>query len=339
MTVPQFIGDGDIRWTEKPVPEPGTGQLLLQVKANALCGTDRYQYRNGSPDVTPGHEVAGVVVGNGVRTTTPVGTLGVVYIMIFCGACRSCRLGHTNQCHDKRGDIGFSRDGGLGPYALVDERTFFPVGADLGAAEATLLLDVMGTTRHAIARAQAVRNDIETILVARAGPVGLGLVAMAKVVLGEGVKVFVADRTRFRLDLVEKLGGIAVSLCEADVDDVLRSHRLDQVDVAFDASGRDEARQLCLRSLGARGVLVCMAHGRDPDIRLRVSADLIGPERAVLGSEYFRYDELALNLPVLRAQTAYFAQILTHRFPLADLPTAFESFLSSKTGKVLIEHG
>ncbi len=339
MIVPQFTGAGNIRWIEKPVPEPGPGELLLQVKANALCGTDRYQYRNGSPDVTPGHEVAGVVIDAGTRTNTPVGTLGAVYIMIFCGACRSCRLGHTNQCQDKRGDIGFSRDGGLGPYALVEEHIFFPVASDLGPAEATLLLDVMGTSRHAIERAQAVRDDIETILVARAGPVGLGVLAMAKMLFGDAVEVFVADRTPFRLDLVEKLGGIAIRLSEGDVDDALRSRRFDHVDVAFDASGRDDARQLCLRALGARGVLVCLAHGRDPDIRLRVSADLIAPERAVLGSEYFRYEELALNLPLLRAERAYFAQIITHRFPIADLPIAFDSFLSGETGKVLIEHG
>lgn len=338
MIVPQFMGAGNIRWIEKAVPEPGAGELLLQVRANALCGTDRYQYKNGSPDVTPGHEVTGVVAEAGTGTNTPVGTLGVVYIMVFCGVCRACRLGHTNQCHDKRGDIGFSRDGGLGPYALVEERTFFPVAADLEPAEATLLLDVMGTSRHAITRARRVRDDVETILVVRAGPVGLGILAMAKMLFGDGVKVFVADQSPFRLNLVDKLGGIAVRLSKGDLDDSLRSYGLDHVDVAFDASGREDARNLCMRALGTRGVLVCVAHGRDRDIHLRVSADLIAPERAVVGSEYFRYDELALNLPLLGAERAYFAQIITHRFPLADLTVAFETFLSGETGKVLVEH-
>ena len=60
MTVPQFVGGGRIEFGEKPVPTPGPGQLLLQVKANALCGSERGQFYEGSP-VTPGHEAAGVV--------------------------------------------------------------------------------------------------------------------------------------------------------------------------------------------------------------------------------------------------------------------------------------
>ena len=60
MTVPRFVGGGKIEWAEKPVPQPGAGELLVQVKANALCGSERGQFYNGSPNVTPGHEAAGV---------------------------------------------------------------------------------------------------------------------------------------------------------------------------------------------------------------------------------------------------------------------------------------
>ena len=58
MRVPVFQGQGTINWIDKAVPEPGAGQLLVAVAANALCGTDRLQHRFGSP-VTPGHEISG----------------------------------------------------------------------------------------------------------------------------------------------------------------------------------------------------------------------------------------------------------------------------------------
>ena len=61
MSVPHFVGAGHIDVIQKPVGEPGPGQLLLQVKANALCGSERGQFANGT-SVTPGHEAAGVVV-------------------------------------------------------------------------------------------------------------------------------------------------------------------------------------------------------------------------------------------------------------------------------------
>ena len=125
MKAPLFLGEGKIGVIEKPVPRPGPGQLLLQVKANALCGSERGQFYEGTP-VTPGHEAAGVVVAAGPDTHTPVGTPGVVFLMDFCGECRNCRLGLTNQCLAKRADKGFNQDGGYGPYELVNENIFFP---------------------------------------------------------------------------------------------------------------------------------------------------------------------------------------------------------------------
>src|SRR3712207_6655548 len=174
MRVPRFSGEQTIGWTEKFVPRPGPGQLLVEVKANALCGSERGQYNNGS-DVTPGHEAAGVVVAAGPGTSTPEGTPGVIYLMDFCGDCRSCRQGFTNQCLAKRGDMGFNRDGGYGPYELVHETIFFPIDGDLPLADATLLLDVMGTSSHALHRARLVHPDVESLYIAGAGPVGLGL--------------------------------------------------------------------------------------------------------------------------------------------------------------------
>ena len=99
-----------------------------------------------------------MVIAAGTGTTTPVGTRGAVFLMDYCGECRSCRLGYTNQCLAKRADMGFTADGGYGPYELVHETNFFPVPDDITGAEATLLLDVMGTSGHAIGRVSAMRD-------------------------------------------------------------------------------------------------------------------------------------------------------------------------------------
>src|SRR5665213_2208377 len=94
MTVPRFLGGGKIDTVEKPVPEPGPGQLPVQVHANALCGSERPQFFNGSP-VTPGNEAAGIVVVAGPNTNTKVGTASGIFLMDFCGECRSCQAGYT----------------------------------------------------------------------------------------------------------------------------------------------------------------------------------------------------------------------------------------------------
>jgi threonine 3-dehydrogenase len=123
VAVPNFTGSRQIGTVTKPVPRPGPGQLLTEVKANALCGSEHPQFNNGT-DVTPGHEAAGIVVAVGENTTTPLGTRGVVFLMDFCGECRSCQRGFTNQCLAKRGDMGFNRDGGYGVYELISETIF-----------------------------------------------------------------------------------------------------------------------------------------------------------------------------------------------------------------------
>jgi threonine 3-dehydrogenase len=87
----------------------------------------------------------------------------VIYLMDFCGECRDCALGFTNQCANKRGDVGFNRDGGYGPYVLISEDVFFPIGDDIPLAEATMLLDAMGTTGHAIRRGLRLREDVHSL--------------------------------------------------------------------------------------------------------------------------------------------------------------------------------
>ncbi len=334
MTVPNFKGDGIISFHEKPVPVPGPGQLLLQVGANALCGSDRGQFYGGS-DVTPGHEGAGTVVAAGRDTTTPVGTPGAVFLMDFCGECRSCALGFTNQCSQKRGDYGFNRDGGFGAYELVNENVFFAVNSDMTPTEATLLLDVMGTNGHGVRRAQLVREDIESAVVAGAGPIGLGTLAMLKVMLGFDLPVVVTDVISYRLALAQRMGGLPVNVAEGSLADGMRRYGMDSVDAAFDTSGVGSARRACLDSLSQRGVLICMGHGEGLD--LTISSDLIAPERAVIGSEYFCYNELPDNLEYLRNHKNYLMQIITHRLPVSDIQYAYELFLGGNTGKVVIE--
>ncbi len=334
MRVARFLGKGTIDFIEKPVPVPGPGQLLVEVKANALCGSERGQFLNGT-EVTPGHEAAGVVVAVGPETGIPVGTPGVIFLMDFCGQCRSCRQGTTNQCLAKRGDMGFNRDGGYGAYELIHENIFFPIDPDLPFAEATLLLDIMGTGGHAIKRAKLVHHDIQSLVIAGAGPVGLGVLAMAKLLLGPEIPLLISDVVDYRLELAERMGGSPVHLGETTLEGGLRTKGLDAVDLAVDTSGKSAARRACLDILQQRGVLVCVGHGEGLD--LNVSRDLIAPERAVLGSEYFRYSELAENLELLRIHRPYLRQIITHRYPLGEIQRAFETFFQGETGKVIVE--
>ena len=136
--------------------------------------------------------------------------------MDYCGRCRSCRAGDSNLCLDKRADMGFTADGGYGPYELVHETNFFPVPDDIGLTEATMLLDLMGTSGHAIARARLVRPDIESVYVAGAGPIGLGILVMCVLTLGTEVPVRISDVSPWRLEFARTFGAEAVDARDLD---------------------------------------------------------------------------------------------------------------------------
>ena len=95
------------------------------------------------------------------------------------------------------------------------------------------------------------------------------------------------------------------------------------------------ARRGALDLLDKRGVLVCIGHGEG--LSLSVSPDLIATERAILGSEYFCFNELPANVERLQNHLPYLRQIITHRFPVSEIQHAFELFWQGETGKVVIE--
>lgn len=97
------------------------------------------------------------------------------------------------------------------------------------------------------------------------------------------------------------------------------------MDLVIDTTRKQAARQAALGLLAKRGVFVCVGHGEG--FTVDVSADLIAPERALLGSEYFRYDELPANLEMLRTDHAFLGQIITHRFPIGEISQAFATFV------------
>jgi len=329
------VGNKEIKFEEKAVPEPGPGQLLLRVHANALCGSERPQFFDGA-SVTPGHEATGTIVAAGLSTHTPIGTTGAVFLMDFCGECRSCRLGFTNQCLQKRGDMGFNRDGGYGQCELLHENIFFPVPDEFSATEATLLLDIMGTGGHAIERCRLMRPDIESLLVVGAGPIGLAVLAMAKIVIGQQLKVLITDIVSYRLKLAEQLGGLPINVRETSLSAGIQSHGLVQVDMAVDTSGKQVAREEAVDAIAQRGSLVCVGDGGG--ITLKISPDIIAPGRGLGGGEYFRYNELPTNLQRLREHRGYLSQIITHRMGVDQIQQAFEAFFfGCETGKVIIE--
>jgi propanol-preferring alcohol dehydrogenase len=128
-----------------PLPRPGPGQVLVQVRACGVCRTDLHvvdgELTRPKLPLVPGHEVVGVVAGKGegVERFSVGERVGVPWLGWTCGECRFCRAGHENLC-DKARFTGYDLDGGYAEYALADQRYCFALPGGYGDAEAAPLL-------------------------------------------------------------------------------------------------------------------------------------------------------------------------------------------------------
>jgi propanol-preferring alcohol dehydrogenase len=134
-----------LRAEEVPVPEAGRGQLVLRVRACAVCRTDLHIVDGELPSpklpLIPGHEIAGRVaaVGEGVTSFKTGDRAGIPWLGWACGECPSCRSGRENLCERAR-FTGYTLDGGYAEYAVADARFCLPLPEGYADASAAPLL-------------------------------------------------------------------------------------------------------------------------------------------------------------------------------------------------------
>ena len=131
--------------TEMVVPQAGPGQLLLRVRACAVCRTDLHildgELSNPKRPLIPGHEIVGIVAaqGPGAERFQIGDRVGVPWLGGTCGQCDYCRGGRENLC-DRPRFTGYSLDGGYAGYTVADERFCFPLPEAYSDAEVAPLL-------------------------------------------------------------------------------------------------------------------------------------------------------------------------------------------------------
>jgi len=134
-----------LEFDEVAAPEPGAGEVLLEVRACGVCRTDLHiadgELAGGRLPIVPGHEIVGTVAarGEGAKRFATGARVGVPWLGWSCGECGHCRAGRENLC-DRARFTGFDRDGGYAEYAIADERFCFALPEAYGDVEAAPLL-------------------------------------------------------------------------------------------------------------------------------------------------------------------------------------------------------
>lgn len=205
MSALRLHAPGDLRLDEVPIPEPGTGEVLVKVHRCGICGTDLHIAKGNFPapnlPLTLGHEFSGTVaaLGAGVGDVT-VGAPVVVDINISCGHCYFCTRGQKLFCPSVA-QLGVHRAGGLAEYvtAPAGNLHFLPAGLSLDTAT---YVEPLACAIHGQDRVGVRSGD--SVLVLGGGPMGLAHIALAR--MNGAASVIVSEPDPRRRTLAERMG-------------------------------------------------------------------------------------------------------------------------------------
>ncbi len=331
-------GHTEVLVAERPIPSPGSNEVLVRVGASALCRSDMSLY-DGVPvvgggakpgTVVPGHEAAGerVALGSGV-VDVAVGDRVAIYLALGCGRCPACRRGYLMLCPTWR-CLGFDVDGGDAEYVVVPATNCLPIPDAMSFEVATVATDMIGTQYSTQKRLGV--SGADTVAIFGLGPMGVAGVLVAK---ARGARVIAVGRAGGRRALAESLGADVVLDAESSdlVGQLRAATRGAGVDVAVECSGNPVAQNASLDATRALGSVAFVGESRSTTIN--PSDQFLRKMLTVIGGWYFATWEFAEIVCFIEDHDLPIERMISHRFALEDAAEAFALFEARRTDKVV----
>jgi L-iditol 2-dehydrogenase len=325
MLAAMFYAPQDIRLEQRPIPQPGAGEVLLQVAATTTCGTDVKTYLRGHPRLFEhvpagfGHEVAGIVAATGMGVTQCTeGDAIVVANSAPCQECFYCRRGRFSLCEDL-----FLLNGAYAEYLLVPERIVhqnlyrLATGTSFTAAALT---EPLACALHGVDDSNVAQGD--AVVIVGAGPMGLLLAAIVRV---KGARVIITGRSSDRLALARHFGADVVI-------DVSQMSAQEQRETVLQETEAHRGADVVIEAVGTTHTWALATTLARPGGLVNFFGGCPSGSQVSLDTYPIHYSELTLK-GVFHHTPAYFAQaleliqgryidveaLITARFPLASV--------------------
>ena len=203
-------GPKEMAITNQPNPEPGPGEVRVNITAGGICGSDIHIYEGKHPYVkypqVIGHEFAGIVDASyGDEMKDKIGKRVAVDPVVTCGECYQCKIGRTNVCSNLA-VLGVHKKGGFAEYCCAPASNIYEIPDTISNAEAALV-EPFSIAANILNRTGAFENDICVIY--GAGPIGLTIMQTLKWVY-KVEKLIAIDQIDSRLELAKKCGADTV---------------------------------------------------------------------------------------------------------------------------------
>ena len=340
-----FLGDRKLELQEFPDPSPGPRDVIIEIKASGMCGSDLHFYRAPAGEVAVpgleaigpvigGHEPCGVVVDIGSAVSAHEATVGqrvMDHHYEGCGVCRHCRTGWGQMCDEGAIVFGFTGHGAHAQFMRVPASTLVPLQDDLSYEVGAAISCGTGTAFGALQRL-ALQDD-ETIAVFGQGPVGLSATMLA---CAMGARVIGVDMLDERLEMSKQFGADAVinARVEDPLEAILELTHGVGTDKSLDCTSSADARLAAVRCTRKWGS-ACMV-GVGGGLEVDVARDLIFRQVSIIGSWTFSTTGQADCAKFVAERKLPVAELFTDRWTLEQADEAYRHFDAGSTGKGVI---
>ena len=335
MKAARFYGGKDIRVETVSNPVPEEREVLVEVRATGICGSDLHGYHNQPetprPPATGGHELTGRVAGIGVAAGKyQIGDRVAIEPTVPCNSCPECLNGNYNLC-TKLIHIGGTRgkrlgnvfSGGFAEYMVAPEDNVYTLPNQV-SLEAGAMAEVYAVAVHALSMAPVHPGD--SVAVIGSGPVGLALAQMAQ--LAGAASVAVLGKPDMPLQIAkDSIGIVPINVDAVEAVEAVQAWTNGRgADVVFEAvGGRAPTLQQATQIAAIRGQ-ICMVGGHTNPLELDTRYAR-GRELTLMWSYcYGRRDgkrEFQIALDLMAVGKLDPLPLITHRFPLDEIQQAF----------------
>jgi threonine dehydrogenase-like Zn-dependent dehydrogenase len=342
-----FPGERKLEIREFPDPTPGPGEVVLEIKASGMCGSDLKFYRavggpaalglggKGGP-VIAGHEPCGVVAAIGPGVSERQARLGARVMQHHyrgCGVCEHCSTGWMQLCVEGVAEVyGATGHGAHARYMKCPARTLVPLPDELSFEAGAAISCGTGTAWGALHRL-GLQGD-HTIAIFGQGPVGLSATQLAAAM---GARVIALDVSDERLARAKELGADVLINPQATPEVVPAIKDLTRgrgAHLCLEASSSPQARQQAVRAVRTWGK-VCYV-GEGDSVTLEVSPDLLRRQVTLIGSWTFSTVGQAECAQFIADRGIDVDRLFTHHWRLEQAEEAYKLFDAQTSGKGVI---
>jgi len=342
MTRAVITGPKQVVLEELPIPEPGPTQVLVRMRASALCTWEQRTFagvETWSYPLVGGHEYSGRVEAIGARvevTGLAVGDQVSVSGLKRCGQCYSCRHGADHLCDNSRSQRVPGQPwgpGGFGEYVLAEGHMVYRVGP-LATAEEAALVEPLSCVIHDMKRHPVRTNDV--VVIAGAGIMGLLHLVMAR---RAPSFVIVSEPERVRREKALELGADAV-LDPSSEDYVARVNELSGgrgANVTYVAIGAPAAIEAAVAGAAKRGIVSVYASVHPATVTITLPPNTFHHREVTLSGSYSQErEDFMASAELIGRREIDLRPLITRTFPLSRLADAFEVALHKDAYRVLV---